>query len=316
MPTPAPPPSLFTPISLGALQLSHRIVMPAMARRQASMPGHVPNALMAAHYAQRATPGGLIVCEAAAVSADVAASGVPGMHTPAQVNHWRTVTDAVHGRGGIVVAQLGHGCRYTRAGPVGHEPDLDEIESILQDYRNAAENAGDAGFDGVELQAAHGALPERFFVDAGPNRARGYGGTPQARTRFFREALQSLIGVWGGARVGACLSPSGPAGGAGVDAHQRLAFYTALLADLQPCGLAYLHLSAPPDETAAVPSPNLARQLRPGWPGRLIVSGGFDAAGAAAELQGGRAEAIAFGRAFVTHPDLPHRLRHGLPLAP
>ncbi len=299
-------PDLFTPLRAGAFELSHRVVMPALSRHRADADG-VPSARMAAHYGRRASAGGLIVCEATAVNAASCQPGAPGLHSAEQVNHWRQVTDAVHRGGGIVIAQLRLGAAAGGPAP----PDPDSIERWLLDYRSAAENAGDAGFDGVELQAAQGALPERMLHEASAEDGPGM--------RFLAAALRSLIGVWGRERVGLCLSLQRPEPGrrsAGLDA---LAFYAQLLCDLQREGIAYLQLVEPghdglvtPPERA--PQPRLASLLRPHYAGVLLVAGGHDAASARQALGSGQADAVAFGRAFIAHPDLPARLRAGLPL--
>jgi N-ethylmaleimide reductase len=174
------------------------------------------------------------------------------------------------------------------------EPGLDDIEAVLQDYRNAAENAGDAGFDGVELQAAHGALPERFFTPAA-GRADGYGGSGEGRSRLLREALQALVGVWGGPRVGVCLSPR---------PQDEPAFQARLLGELVRQKVAYVQLSEPG-------AARLSRRLRPYFPGPLIAAGGFDGPGAEQEIAAGHADAIAFGSAFLADPALVARLRQG-----
>jgi N-ethylmaleimide reductase len=312
--TSRPVPDLFTPLQAGAFQLAHRVVMPALSRWSASA-GGVPTPQMAEHYGQRATAGGLIVCEAAAVCAGIAAPGVPGLHNAEQVNHWRLVTDAVHGAGGTVVAQLGlDGDAAVQLGL-----DVDGIERLLLDYRNAAENAGDAGFDGVELQAAHGALPERLLRGDLPQCASAYRGSADACMRFLNEALQSLVGVWGRDRVGVCLSPGRPDGGRRFGKLDALAFHALLLGALHGEGIAYLQLVEPGfGGLAAAPPrvqlPRVAALLRPFFPGVLVAAGGFDRQTATAALQSGQADAVAFGRGFIANPDLPARLRSGAAL--
>jgi len=313
------PPDLFTPLQAGAFSLAHRVVMPALSRCRASA-GGVPTALMAEHHGRRATPGGLIICEAAAVSAGSAQPGAPGLHSTEQVNHWRLVTDAVHARGGTVIAQLGLTAAGAGAGgDAGAALDLDAIERLLLDYRNAAENAGDAGFDGIELQAAHGALPEQLLRGELPHCALAYRGDVEARLRFLAEALQSVTSVWERDRVGVCLAPERPDVGRQIGPLDAMAFYARVLDSLHRQGMAYLHLVEPGFDgratpPARLPQPRVATLLRPFFPGVLVASGGFSGASASAALAAGQADAVAFGRGFIAHADLPSRLRQGAPL--
>ena len=197
-----PLPALFTPLRLGELTLRHRVVLPAWTTRLATPPGGVPTPAMAQHYAQRATPGGLLIGEAAAVWPLTHTDPcTPGLHSVEQVNLWRGVTDAVHARGGLVVAQLGQPAGAAGAAELA-SLDLDGLDMLTDLYRNAAENAGDAGFDGVELLAGHGALPELFLHARSNRRGDEHGGSLENRTRLLGDLLQALAGVWGPGRCG------------------------------------------------------------------------------------------------------------------
>jgi len=285
------PATLFSPLRLGAFALAHRVVMPAMSRRQASAAG-VPSATMARYYGARATAGGMIICEASAVAQHAARPHAPGLFTAEQVNHWQQVTRAVHERGGIVLAQLDHGSRWTCADDDAPHRDDAALDTAMLAYRNAAEHAGDAGFDGVELLVAHGALPEPVRHPDGPG------------DEFLVALTGTLSNVWGSDRVGICVSP-------GDDA-QALAGYTEKVRTLHRAAFAFVHVM---DEVSASSS-RASVALRPASPDGLLVSGGHTRATAIASVESGEADAVGFGRAFVANPDLVDRLRTGAALAP
>jgi N-ethylmaleimide reductase len=287
------PATLFSPLRLGAFALAHRVVMPAMSRGRASAAG-VPSATMARYYGARATAGGMIICEACAVSQHAARPHAPGLFTAEQVNHWQQVTRAVHDRGGIVLAQLDHGSRWTRADDEPPRRDDVALDMAMLAYRNAAEHAGDAGFDGVELLVAHGALPEPVV-----DRATDDGGD-----EFLGALTGTLANVWGSDRVGICLSP-------GDDA-RRLAGYTDTVRAWHHEAFAFVHVM---DDVPATPLRTRASTaLRPASPDGLLVSGGHTRDTALASVEHGDADAIGFGRAFVANPDLVDRLRDGTEL--
>jgi N-ethylmaleimide reductase len=263
---------LFTPLTLGAFELAHRVVMSTPPRHRARAHG-IPTALMALHHGQRASGGGLMICEATAVRREgLAAADAPGLYTSEQANLWRQVTDAVHARGGIVLAQLAHG-----ALPAGS----DTLDVLIASFRDAAENASDAGFDGVELQAAD---------NSGVGRLLHGNAAPDEGAAAVVDLLQALVGVWGPERVGLSLAAT-------PDTAQAL-----LLPELQGLGIAYLRLPglAPPGK--------LYRRA-------VLTSGNASAEQAAAAVAAGAADAVAFELAFVANPDLPERLRRGVLLA-
>lgn len=336
-------PGLFTPLSVGAWELSHRVVMAPMSRLWADPDDATASSRMAACYAQRATPGGLIVAEASAVAAvGLAQRGGAGLFDANQVNSWRSVVEQVHGQGGIIVAQLWHAGRLVRSRiigvrPVGasaiaargptYAPSMDPspaevpepmgdegVESTIDQYRQAAENAADAGFDGVELLSASGCLIDQFLHESANRRDDEYGGSIERRVSFLRDAVRALGSVWGSDRVGVRISPFGHLN----DVHDSdtRGLFDHVARQLREEGIAYLHVmepragagvTSPPDDTS-VP---VTAMIRSAFDGVIFASGAFDARSGSEALQTGVADAIAFGRAFIVHPDLPSRLRRG-----
>jgi N-ethylmaleimide reductase len=344
-------PSLHSPFHLGIWTLSHRVVMAPLNRLGSLQPEGIPSPASIRYYGARASCGGLIVAESAAVSArGMAQPGTAGMFTSKQVNSWREVTDVVHLRGGIIFAQLWHAGRLVRTeingmppvsasnvaarGPI-HAPGLhsgpgetpvalddDGIDKVIDEYRRAAENAADAGFDGVEMCCANGCLADQFLHDGSNLRNDRYGGSIENRTRFLIDTVQALSSVWGATRVGVRLSPLGLIND--VSDSDPGALFAYLLPRLQDEGVAYVHLMEPDagagwqDAGSGAPAAPHVR-WRDLFGGTLLLSGGFDADGgstAKAAIEDGHADAIAFGRAFVANPDLPFRLAEGLPLEP
>jgi N-ethylmaleimide reductase len=338
---------LFQPYSLGALSLPNRIVMPPMTRSRASQPGDVPNELMAAYYAQRAGAG-LIVSEGTWISPlGKGYAWTPGIHTPEEVAGWRKVTDAVHAAGGRIFAQLWHVGRLSHtslldgAAPVsssalqpegvqvfvagdGGKPgfvqssmpralSVEEIASIVDDYRQAARRAMEAGFDGVELHAANGYLVNQF-IDSNANlRSDGYGGTLENRLRFLGEVARALVeGTGDATRVGIRLAPLTTLNGC-VDADPETTYLAAarLLGEI---GVGYIHIAEADWDDAPHMPVAFKQKLRAAYAGTLIYAGKYDAARAREALSAGWADLIAFGRPFVANPDLPERLRSGAAL--
>ena len=283
--SPSPFAALFTPLTLGAFELAHRVVMSTPARHRARAVG-IPTALMALHHGQRASAGGLVISEAAAVRREgLLSPEAPGLFTSEQANLWRPVTDAVHARGGIILAQLGHG----RAGSAAPWP-VPTLDAAVGSFRDAAENASDAGFDGVELQAGGGGWVEQLMHD---------GALPDEGAGAVADLVQALAAVWGGTRVGISLS-------AGLDDTRR-----QLLPELHRLGIAYLRLPA-------LPGLGDLGALRLCFAGAVLAGAEPDTAQAVQAVQAvsdGDIAAAVFERGFVANPDLPERLRAGLPLA-
>jgi N-ethylmaleimide reductase len=346
-------PKLFSPLKVGPYQLAHRVVMAPLTRMRATRPSLAPRPLNAEYYAQRATKGGLIIAEASPVATTAFGNpGVPGIWSEQQVEGWRKVVDAVHARGAVIFLQLWHVGRVSHSSfqPGGALPvapsavaiqegfkamtadgkvaayetpralETDEIPGIVAAFKQAARNAMAAGFDGVEIHGANGYLLEQFLQSRSNLRTDRYGGSIENRARLLLEIVQGAIDVWGASRVGVRLSPYGVANDSGEK--DPMPLYSHVINGLNPLGLAYLHFIEPRSSGAGraevnwqnVPSAMVL--FRPLWKGVLISAGGFTGEAAEAAIAEGHADAIAFGRIFISNPDLPHRLRHGFPLTP
>ena len=326
---------LFAPYRLGGLELANRFVMAPMTRNRAGA-GGAPTALNAEYYGQRAGAG-LIVTEGVQPSAvGQGYPGTPGLHTDEQVAGWRLVADAVHARGGKVVAQLMHTGRIghpliTGLQPVGPsavrpagqvftpegmqdfvEPralETDELPGVVAEFVDAAERAVAAGLDGVELHAANGYLLHQFLADGSNVRTDAYGGSPERRARFVVEVAAAVAGAIGAQRVGIRVSP----GHAFNDMSETEveATYEALVTGLEPLGLLYLHV-------AEDPGTRYQDALRKLFTGPVVLSTGFAGASdretAQAVVDSGAADLFAVGRAFLANPDLVERLRTGAEL--
>ncbi len=346
-------PSLFSPLQIGPYQLRHRLVMAPLTRMRAERPSLAPRLLNAEYYAQRTTPGGLIIAEASPVVATGFGSpGVPGIYSEHQIKGWREVVDAVHAKGGVIFLQLWHVGRVSHSSfqPGGVLPvtpsavpisadlktmtadgkvvsyetpralETSEIAGVIDAYRQAARNALKAGFDGVEIHGANGYLIEQFLQSHTNLRTDQYGGSIANRTRFLMEVTQAVVDVWRVNRVGVRLSPYGVANGSGEA--DPMPLYSHAIKSLDPLGLAYLHFVEPRSSGAGRAEvnhqnvPAAMALFRPIWNGKLITAGGFTGETADAAISAGHADAIAFGRIFISNPDLPRRLQLGFPLTP
>jgi N-ethylmaleimide reductase len=328
---------LFSPFQLGPLQLPNRVVMAPMTRNRAG-PGNAPGPLNATYYAQRAGAA-LIVSEATQISPQgLGYPGTPGIHSPEQIAGWKSVTDAVHAAGGRMFLQLWHVGRISHpslqpdgALPVapsaiapagqamtldGMKPfvtpralDTEEIAGIVEDYRRAARNARNAGFDGVELHGANG------LRDGSNRRTDRYGGAAQNRARFLIEVMEAIVGEWGAERVGVRLSPTNPFNDM-ADSNPAATF-AAVVGELDRFGLAYLHVVEPgagdPSGDGEVPD---IRFFRARWRAALIANKGYDLARANAVIEAGAADLVSFAVLFLANPDLPVRFRRGGPFNP
>lgn len=339
-----PSPSLFSPLQFGSYKLAHRVVMAPLTRMRAG-PGNVPNRLAPEYYGQRASAGGLIIAEATQVTPyGQGYPATPGIHSPAQVEGWKKVTDAVHANGGIIFLQLWHTGRSSHSSfqPQGVLPvapsaiaitgqssltpewkqvpyetpralALDEIPGIIEVYREGARNAMAAGFDGVELHGANGYLLEQFLHGRSNQRTDIYGGSIENRARLLIEVTEAATEVWGPERVGVRLSPFGTYNDVG-DA-DPIGLYSHVLSRLSELEIAYVSLiEARSSAGMEIDAPQAVDQLRPFWTRPLILAGGFTGKSAEEAIRSGRADAIAFGRHFIANPDLPLRLKHGAPL--
>jgi N-ethylmaleimide reductase len=337
----AAPTHLMSPYRLGPLELRNRLVMSPMTRSRA-LDGNVQNPLAATYYAQRATAG-LIVTEATQVSPQgVGYIHTPGIHSAAQVTGWRQVTEAVHRAGGKIFAQLWHVGRVSHpdfhggALPVAPSAiaadgevftpsgrtkmvtpralELTELPGIVAQFRQGAENAKAAGFDGVELHGANGYLLDQFLRDGANRRTDAYGGSIRNRARLPLEVTQAVVAVWGRDRVGYKVSPN--SGFNSMSDSDPIATFSYFADELSRLGLLYLHategvagLMAPPPGTILA-----APVLRKRFKGTLILNGGYDAHSADAAIARGDADLIAFGVPFLANPDLPVRYAKQTPL--
>ena len=332
-------PNLFTPFQLGPYELRNRMVMAPMTRSRAGE-GNVPTALMAEYYAQRAGAG-LIVTEGSQVSPEgVGYPNTPGIHTDAQVDGWRTITQAVHARGGRIFLQLWHVGRvshpslqpggqlplapsaigiegemlYTAAGPVPYVTpralETDEIAGVVEQFAEGARRAYRAGFDGVELHGANGYLVDQFLRDGSNHRTDRYGGSPENRARFLSEVTAALVDVWGAERVGVRLSPV--AAFNGMRDSDPVSTFSAAAHALGRLGLAYLHVVEPVGAQAS--GGRVTPVLKAVFHGPLIANGGYGAESGNAAIAGRQADLVSFGTPFLANPDLPERLQAGAPL--
>lgn len=332
--------NLFEPYALGPVSLANRIVMPPLTRARSSQPGNVPNALMAEYYAQR-SDAGLIVAEATDISADAKGySQTPGVHSRAQIEGWRLVTEAVHAKGGRIFLQIWHTGRMshpdlrggaqtvapsaipfqgqiwmTDANGIGRMVDCPtpraltfaEIGQIVADFRQAALNAIEAGFDGVEIHAANAYLIDQFLRTSSNRRDDAYGGSRANRLRFLLEVVDAVAAAIGPQRIGVRLSPYTTA--RGMDCPDILPTTLEAAAELHARSIVYLHLTEADWDDAPTIAESFRRDLRGVFPGTIIAAGKYDAAKAQWALDHGYADLIAFGRLFIANPDLPRRLR-------
>ncbi|MGX6449669.1 alkene reductase [Patulibacter sp. S7RM1-6] len=328
---------LRAPIRLGALELPHRLVMAPLTRNRADDDG-TPNALMAEYYGQRAASAALIDSEATWV----AQTGkpyprTPGLATDAHRDGWRAVTDAVHARGGRIVAQLWHGGRVAHPDTTGEQPvapsavpferltlftpneakaaiplarplEADELPEVVAQFAAGARRAIDAGFDGVEVHGANGYLLHQFLADGTNRREDAYGGSPENRARFVVEVTRAVVDAVGAERTGIRLSPGGHPGHEIVEADDG-ATYRALAAGLRPLGLAFVHVLA---EEPAAP---VVAEIRTGVGAPFLLNTGFARVTEREEAIGlvrdGRADAVVVGRGFIANPDLYERWSTG-----
>jgi N-ethylmaleimide reductase len=339
----APLRDLFSPVRIGPHELSNRIVMAPMTRNRAGA-GEVPTALMATYYAQRASAG-LIVSEGTQITPQGQGyPGTPGIHSAAQVAAWQRVTAAVHERGGRIFCQLWHVGRISHPSlqPDGALPvapsalvpagqlwtqqgmqsyvvpralETAEIPGLVADYRAAAVNARQAGFDGVELHAANGYLIDQFLRDSTNRRTDRYGGSVANRARLLVEVAQALVGEFGAQHVGVRLSPTNPFND--ISDSDPAAIFGLAADMLDRLGLAYLHIvePGPSDPIGRGERPD-GRFFRARWRGPLILNRGYDRDRAAAAVAEGVADLVSFATLFLANPDLPERLRRAGPFNP
>lgn len=333
--------TLFTPVALGNLQLKNRVVMAPMTRSRAT--GNVPNELMKKYYGMRADAG-LIVTEGTSPSPNgLGYARIPGLFSAEQAQGWKLVTDAVHANGGRIFVQLMHtgrvshpanmaagarivapsalalaGDMWTDSGgmqpyPVPEEMSEEDIAAAIAEYVNASRLAIEAGFDGVELHGANGYLIDQFFNTATNRRTDRWGGSIENRIRFAVEVAKASVAAIGAERIGMRISPYGAFNGALPDTEMD-AMYLRLVEELNRLGLVYIHIVDHSSMGAPEVSPALKANIRSAFKGRYILSGGYDAARANADLDADCGDLVAFGRPFISNSDLVQKLRNGAAL--
>lgn len=333
--------TLLSPVQLGRYELPNRIVMAPLTRNRAGA-NLAPTPLNATYYAQRASAG-LLIAEATQISPQgMGYFNTPGIYSPEQVAGWRLVTDAVHAKGGRIFLQLWHVGRISHPSlqPQGELPvapsavipagealtnegaqpfvmpralELAELPGIVADYRRAAENAIAAGFDGVEIHSANGYLLDQFLQDGTNQRSDEYGGSIENRARLLMEVAEAVIRVWGSDRVGIRLSPSGTFNDI-TDSDPKTLFSYVVDA-LNGFNLAYLHLVEP--RAYEAPKVDLTTHyFRSIYRGTLMAAGGYDRETGNAAIAAGDADLVAYGRLYISNPDLVERFAQDAPLNP
>lgn len=340
--------ALLRPVEMGSMGLGNRVLMAPLTRSRASMPGNVPNELMAAYYRQRAGAG-LIIAEATPVSPrGHGYYATPGVHTDAQEAGWRLVTDAVHGAGGRIVLQLWHVGRVSHSAlQPNNEPPVSsteavsrsktyiddtyervdnspprmletgEIPGVVSAFAEAAARARRAGFDGVEIHGANTYLLDQFTCDGVNKRGDAYGGSLENRLRLPLEVAAAVVEAWGDAGgVGYRISPLSEHGDV-VDSDPKATF-SALARGLGELGLAYLHAVETWDRSNLDPRvseviPAIADAFKDAGGGAYVGNGDYTPAAAARAVEDGWADAIAFGRLWIPNPDLAARIARGGP---
>lgn len=333
--------TLFDPYALGAIPLSNRIVMAPLTRNRAGL-GFTPGDLTVEYYAQRASAG-LIISEATQVSQQGQGyQNTPGIYTRDQIEGWRKVTAAVHEKGGRIVLQLWHVGRISHVDlqPDGGQPvapsairaatktfvnnafidvsepralAIEELAGIVDDFRRAAANAIQAGFDGVEVHGANGYLLEQFAKDGANVRTDAYGGSVENRARLMLDVTAAVAQEIGAARTGIRISPVSPANG--ISCSDPQAQYDYIVDQLEALGIAYIHVvegaTGGPRDVAPFDYGSLRRRFSKTY----IANNGYELGLATAHLAEGKADLFAFGRPFIANPDLVERLQSGAPLA-
>ena len=328
---------LFSPIKVGALTLNNRMVMAPLTRTRAGYE-HLPNALMAEYYAQRASAG-LIITECTMITPNTSAfAAEPGVYTAEQIEAWKLTTNAVHEKGGKIFMQIWHAGRaahpdlnggaptfsasaiaingdvHTQNGMVPHvapqELSVEQIQVIVHEFAQAAKNAIAAGFDGVEVHAANGYLIDQFLRDGSNKRSDAYGGSLENRARFLSEILTAVSAAIGADRVGVRLSPLNSYNGM-IDS-DPIALIDYLSKHLNSFNLAYLHLMRA--DFFQAQKGDVMTVARANYKGVLIGNMGYSGDEAQQAIKDGLLDVVAFGTGFLANPDLPARLKAGVAL--
>ncbi|KAL6845792.1 hypothetical protein ACP4OV_024367 [Aristida adscensionis] len=334
---------LLTPYKMGNFDLSHRVVLAPLTRQRSF--GNVPQPHAILYYQQRTTKGGLLIAEATGVS-DTAQGykDTPGIWTKEQVEGWKPIVDGVHTKGGIFFCQIWHVGRVSSPTfqPNGQAPisstdkplkpqlrangidmttvapprrlQTDEIPLVVNDFRVAARNAIEAGFDGVEIHGAHGYLIDQFLKDQVNDRTDKYGGSLENRCRFALEVVEAVVDEIGADKIGIRLSPFANYSGAADSDPEALALYMANA--LNKFGILYCHMVEPRMVKLGdkFETPYSLRPIRDAFNGTLIVAGGYTREDGNEAISSGYADLVAYGRLFLSNPDLPQRLEIDAPL--
>ena len=340
---------MFTPVNLGSIQLKNHLVMAPLTRMRA-VAGDVPNPLAKTYYEQRASAG-LIITEATQISPlGMGYPATPGIYSPEQTAAWKEIVDAVHAKGGTIVAQLWHVGRISHSSlhPEDGVPEapsaiaaagqtygadwklhdyevpkamrLEDIARLLKEFELAARNAKAAGFDGIEIHSANGYLLDQFLQDKTNQRNDQYGGSIENRLRLLGEVIESVSKVFTSDRVGVRLSPYGTFND--MSDSDPVALFTAAIHKLNTYGLAYVHMiepratSAGGGEQVNEDAPITSELFRKAYQGKFITAGGYDQAMGEKVLEEGMADAVAYGRLYISNPDLMERFEKNAPLNP
>ncbi|MFC3879451.1 alkene reductase [Algoriphagus namhaensis] len=337
--------ALLEPIVVGDLKLSNRVWMAPMTRSRAANEGNVPFDIHVEYYRQRAGAG-LIISEGSQVSKKaVGYINTPGIYSAEQVEGWKPVTKAVHEEGGNIFIQLWHVGRISH--PDFHDGELplapsainpnsksftpkgfketvtpkamsiEEIKQTIQDFKNGAKNAMEAGFDGVEIHSSNGYLFHQFFSSSSNVRTDEYGGSIENRARILFEVIDAIKEVMPENRIGLRLNPS-LNGIFGMEANEdTMPTFDYIVNRLNEYDLAYLHLSEPFTDVSDIPylETQIAKRYRPMYKGTLVINSNFDQESGNKVIEEGYADAVAFGKPFISNPDLAKRFELGAELA-
>ena len=329
---------LFTPYNLGRITLKNRIVMAPMTRSRAI--GNIPNDMMAEFYSQR-TDAGLLITEGTSPSPNgLGYARIPGLFNQEQLNGWRKVTSQVHNKDGHIFVQLMHTGRVShplnmppeakifsssaemlkgemwtdqkqlQPYPVPLEMSYKDIQDTIAEFVKSAKLAVEAGFDGIELHGANGYLIEQFINPTVNKRNDQYGGTIENRIRFVLEVAQKTADVVGGDKLGIRVSPYGAASGMGVY-NEIDETYSLLAEKLSALGLVYIHVVDHSSLGAPEVKASVKTAIRENFKGTIILSGGYDVVKAEQDLKEKKGDLVAFGRYFISNPDLVNKLKHG-----
>lgn len=348
--------ALFTPIDMGRITLKNRIVLPPLTRQRSAQPGDIATDLMATYYRQRASAGFMVSEGTQIEPRGQGYAWTPGIYSPAQIDGWRKVTEAVHAEGGVIFAQLWHVGRVSHSAlqPDGQAPvapsaiqaqkvkafiqtgpgvgelvqpslpralELAEVRDLVGQYAQAARNAIDAGFDGVEIHAANGYLVNQFISAHSNQRDDAYGGSLENRLRFLREIVEAVAAAVGADRLGVRFTPLFTGtdqdrvyiGLVEEDPHTT---YIEAIKVLEAAGVAYVSIAEADWDNAPDLPESFRRDVRASFSGKILYAGRYTAERGERLIEAGLADLIAFGRPFIANPDLPARIANGWPLNP